>query len=254
VTATRTQKVTATVAIAAVAVYVLVTLVTVLPASPLRSSVVSATAPYFSQKWNVFAPNIMKTNTEMVIQAQWRDDAGELVKSDWVSVTGTEQQAVTGHAMPSRIQKSSWNAMLAYYSRYVELSPEQRDVVRDTFVERTGDGGYRAKLPVPLIDEIEAAGGEGAASRPAIVRLLRYDWMLKEYATTFSTAYFDKPIERVRWRLVRTRPNDFEHRFDEAQQFEPFVLTYGWRHVDDVMDPEVIAVYDDMLERYGATP
>lgn len=243
----------ASVAVAVVVVYIFVTIVTVLPSSPFRSSVVSASAPYFSQKWNVFAPNIMKTNTEFVIQAQWRDEDDELVKSDWVSVTGTEQQSVPGHPMPSRIQKSSWNAMLAYYSRYVELNDEQRNVVRDTFIERDGEGGYRAKLPAPLIGELESVRGDDGAGQASIVRFLRYDWMLKEYATNFATAYFDKPIERVRWKLVRTRPNDFDHRFDDAQQFTPFTVAFGWRHVDDVIDPETITIYEDMLKRYGTT-
>ncbi|MCS5734621.1 DUF5819 family protein [Herbiconiux daphne] len=250
---TRTQKVAASVAVAVVAVYIFVTLVTVLPSSPLRSSVVTATAPYFSQKWNVFAPSIMKTNTEFVIEAQWRGDGGELVKSDWVSVTGIEQQSVPGHAMPSRIQKSSWNAMLAYYGRYVALNEQQREVVRDTFIERDGEGGYRAKPPAPLIEQLEAVDGTDAAAQGDIVRFLRYDYMLKEYATDFATAYFGKPIERVRWKLVRTRPNDFDHRFDEQQQFDPYTVTFGWRHVDDVVDPETLAVYDDMLKRYGPT-
>jgi hypothetical protein len=250
---TRTQKVAASIAIAVVAVYIFVTVVTVGPSSPVRSSVVSASSPYFSQKWNVFAPNIMKTNTEFVIQGQWRDGDGELVKSDWVSVTDTEQQSVAGHPMPSRIQKSSWNAMLAYYSRYAELNDEQRDVVRDTFIERDGDGGYQAKLPAPLIEELKSVAGDDGAGQASIVRVLRYDWMLKEYATNFSTAYFDKPIERVRWKLVRTRPNDFDHRFDETQQFAASTVTFGWRHADDIIDPETITVYEDMLKRYGAT-
>ncbi|GGE95944.1 DUF5819 family protein [Mycetocola zhadangensis] len=238
-------RIAAIVALLAVAAYVAVTLIIVLPSSPMRPAVVSAASPYFSQKWNVFAPNIMKTNSELVIQAQWRDD-GQLVKSDWVSITAIEQNSVAGSAMPSRIQKSSWNAVNAYNKRYVALTEAQRNVVRDTFIERH-DGGYRAKQAEPLVSQLTEMG----QNRAAVVQFLRYDYMLKESATTFATAHFDKPIERVRWKLQRERPNDFEHRFDDEAQFDPYVVVFGWRHADDLIDPETIAVYDDVLARYG---
>ena len=54
----------------------------------------------------------------------------------------------------------------------------------------------------------------------------------------------------MRWQIERTRPNDFEHRFDDETQFKKSTVTYGWRHIDDVIDPEVIAVYKDVIERY----
>jgi hypothetical protein len=245
----RKAKIAAGVALALVALYVFTSLVIVAPTSAFRSALsplISAASPYFSQKWNVFAPNIMKTNITMEVQGQWRNDAGELVKSEWVSVTGIEQQAVPGNAIPSRIQKSSWNAALIYSKRYALLTPDQQEIVRDTFIERAGDG-YRAKLVEPLIEQLQADGDNTSD----IVRFLRYDYMLKEYATNFTTAYFAEDIERVRWRIMRTQPNDFDHRFEQTQQFEPRAVTFGWRQVDDVIDPETIAVYDDVIERYG---
>lgn len=245
---TRPAKIASVISLAIVAIYIFVTIVLVVPPGAFRTAfngIVSASSPYFSQKWNVFAPNIMKSNNTLAIQAQWVGDDGKLVKSDWVNMTEIEQQSVPGHAIPSRIQKSSWNAMLAYNKRYVGLNEAQRDVVRDTFIERHDDG-YRAKRADALVDQLDELGG----SRGDVVRFLRYDYMLKEYATDFATAYFDKDIVRVRWQIQRTRPNDFEHRFDDEKQFKKSTVTYGWRHVDDVIDPEVIAVYEDVIERY----
>jgi len=248
-TVSRNAKIASAVALGLVAIYVLVSLAFVVPASAFRTAmapVLSAASPYFAQKWNVFAPNIMKANTELRFQAQWRDDSGELVKSEWVNLTEIEQNSVAGNAIPSRIQKSSWNATLAYNKRYSLLTSEQREIVRDTFIERT-NGGYRAKLVEPLIDELSTPG----SSTSATVRFLRYDYMLKQYTTNFATAYFGEDIERIRWQIHRTRPNDFEHRFDSARQFDESNVTFGWRQADDVIDPETIAVYRDVIGRYA---
>ena len=245
----RNAKIASAIALGLVAVYVLISLAFVAPAGAFKSAmapVMSAASPYFAQKWNVFAPNTMKANIALRVQAQWRDDSGELVKSEWVDLTGLEQNSVAGNAVPSRIQKSSWNATLAYNKRYALLTTDQKEIVRDTFIERTGDG-YRAKLVEPLIDELSTSG----SSTSDIVRFLRYDYMLKEYTTNFATAYFGEDIERVRWQIHRTRPNDFDHRFDSAQQFDESNVTFGWRQADDVIDPETIAVYSDVIERYA---
>ena len=245
----KNAKIASAVALGLVAIYVLVSLAFVAPAGAFRTAmapVLGAASPYFAQKWNVFAPNIMKANNGLRIQAQWRDDSGQLVKSEWIDLTEIEQNSVAGNAIPSRIQKSSWNATLAYNKRYALLTADQRAIVRDTFIERTDDG-YRAKPVEPLIDELSTAG----SSTSDIVRFLRYDYMLKEYTTNFATAYFGKDIERVRWQIHRTRPNDFEHRFDSARQFDETNVTFGWRQADDVIDPETIAVYRDVIERYA---
>ena len=247
----RAARIAAAVSIALVGVYVAGTLVIVSPTTPVRGAVVAAAGPYFTQKWNVFAPSIMKTNITFSVQAQWRDADGTLVKSDWVNVTKLEQQAVPGHAEPSRIQKSSWNAMLAYNARYLALDAQQREIVRDTFIQRADGGGYRAQSAESLIADLDAVSTTPGSGQGDVVRFLRYDYMLKEYATAFSTAYFDQDVERVRWRIDRTRPNDFENRFSEEQQFDDTAVTFGWRHVDDVIDPETLAVYRDVVTRYG---
>lgn len=247
----RAARIAAAVSIALVGVYVAGTLIIVSPTTPIRGAVVAAAGPYFTQKWNVFAPSIMKTNITFSVQAQWRGADGELVKSDWVNVTKLEQESVAGNAEPSRIQKSSWNAMLAYNARYLALDAPQREIVRDTFIQRADGGGYRAQSAESLIADLDAVGATPGSGQGDIVRFLRYDYMLKEYATAFSTASFGEDVERVRWRIDRTRPNDFEHRFSNDQQFDDTAVTFGWRQVDDVIDPETLAVYRDVISRYG---
>jgi hypothetical protein len=250
----RKAKIGTAVALGLVAIYMVVSLAMVAPAGAFRTAMapaLTAASPYFSQKWNVFAPNIMKSNTELRVQAQWRDDDGALVKSEWVNMTALEQNSVAGNAIPSRIQKSSWNATLAYAKRYAALTAAQRTVVRDTFIERTGDT-FRAKRAEALVEQLATEGSSTLGSNTAaVVRFLRYDYMIKEAATDFATAYFDEDVERVRWQIHRTRPNDFEHRFESARQFAESDLTFGWRQADDVIDPETIAVYRDVIDRYA---
>ncbi len=234
-----------------VAAYVFVTLLVVTPPNPVKeafSGVTRAASPYFTQRWNVFAPNIARSNPELRIQAQWRDEAGELVKSEWVSITEVEFGAVAGHPLPSRIQKSSWNTLGSYLRRYRDLNDAQQEIVRDTFIERH-DGGYRGKPPDDLIAQLEALGDD----RGDVVDLLRYDYMVKEYATYFATAWFGEEIERIRWEIVRSRPNDWEHRFDDVQQHEPTITRFGWRQADDRIRPEALAVFEDVIARYGGT-
>jgi hypothetical protein len=237
------------VAITVVATYVFVTMLFVLPPNPAVSAlsgVTKAASPYFAQKWNVFAPNIATSNPQLRIQAQWRDVDGALVKSDWTNVTEIEFGAVTGNALPSRVQKLSWNALAAYLSRFRKLTTEQRAIVQDTFIERF-DGGFRGKPPEQLVDQLD-----GLAENPAAVRdLLRYDYMLKEYLTYFATAAYDHKIERIRWEIYRERPNDFDHRFDETVQYEPTTTQFGWRQADDLMRADALAAFEDVIARYG---
>ena len=119
------------------------------------------------------------------------------------------------------------------------------------FVSLIGPSGCGKSTLLRLIADLDAVSTTPGSGQGDVVRFLRYDYMLKEYATAFSTAYFDQDVERVRWRIDRTRPNDFENRFSEEQQFDDTAVTFGWRHVDDVIDPETLAVYRDVVTRYG---
>lgn len=245
----RGRTVATVVSLLTVASYVALTLLLVTPPNPIKGAlagVTSAASPYFAQKWNVFAPNIAKSNPQLRIQAQWRDSAGQLVKSEWVSLTAVEFGAVAGHALPSRIQKLSWNMLASYVSRFDDLTAAQKAVVQDTFIERS-DGGYRGVPPEELIDRLSALGED----RGDVLELLRYDFMLKEYATYFATATFGEKIERIRWEVYRERPNDFDHRFDEESQNKPSISRFGWRQADDRIRPESLAAFQDVISRYG---
>lgn len=245
----RGRTVVTAVGLAVIAAYVLVTLLIVLPANPVStalSGVTKAASPYFAQKWNIFAPDIAKTNPQLRVQAQWRDGNGQLVRSDWINVTEIEFGSVVGSPVPSRIQKLSWNALSDYLTRFRALEDDQRAIVQDTFIEETDDG-FQAIPSDELVQKIAIIGD----SRAAVINLLRYDYMLKEYATYFATAEFGEDIERVRWEIVRGRPNDFERRFDDTRQYEPTLIQFGWRQADDIMQPDVLATFEDVVARYG---
>ncbi|MFG6446431.1 DUF5819 family protein [Microbacterium sp. P07] len=266
----RLQALAAVITVLVVAGYVFVSATFTLPATPAQASVREVFAPYFSQQWNVFAPNILRVNRELQVQVQWREE-GELVHSDWVDVTNIEFAASRGIPFPSRISKSSFNATQAYLSRYRALSGAQQTRVRDTFIESAGQGGFSAIENSELIDEIdnaragdgqefepltdgdvvdESAATEPTGNRSAVVRFLRYDYMLTRFAAAFGSAYFDEDVERVRWRVQTERPNDFLHRFDTEPQSPVSYATFGWRQPTVETDPEVLDIFDDVVGRY----
>lgn len=242
---TRGARITGIITSIVLAVAILGTLLVVSPeGTPLRSTVRSATLPYFGQTWRVFAPNILKSNRTFELRAQWRDDSGELVTSGWVSITDIEQRGVGGNSVPANIRKASWNASGTYQQRYNALDGDQRERVRDTFIEASGDG-FR---PIPVEDLVEDLG-EGDAD---VIRFLRMDYMLMRYTTLYATAGFDKEIERVQWRVISERPNDFSHRFEEDPQFEASTTTFGWRQSDVAVDEDILSEYRGLIERFGA--
>ncbi|XBH21891.1 DUF5819 family protein [Jonesiaceae bacterium BS-20] len=234
-----------------VASYVFISLIINVPNKTVTApfkAIESAARPYFGQSWRVFAPSIMKTNVSLEFQAQWRDESGKLVHSKWVNLTEIEQRSVSGHFTPSRINKSSWNAVQAYLKRYNNLNAKQKKIVQDTFIQKNKDGTFSAKSGKTL----RANLGKHGTNTGQITSLLSYDLALVQYTGTSATAYFDKKIERVRWRVQRSRPNDFNHRFSDTNQFKDSVTTFGWRHFEHQVTPDELTVHRDALKRYGA--
>lgn len=243
-------KVGAGIAAALVVLYVALSVFMVLPASAAKSAVspvLQVASPYFAQKWDVFAPTILKNNQQLQVQVQWRDAAGKPVKSTWLSVTGLEEHSIPGNPLPSRVSKVSWNLIKTYYTRYLQLTPEQRLMVKDTFIERV-DGGFGAIPQQELADKLLTKGD----SVLDVNRVLRSDRIVKEFLTYFTTAYYGHDIERMRWRLYQSRPNDFLHRLDSKPQFTPQTTTFGWRQADATVDPETLSAFREVVERYSA--
>lgn len=237
-------RVTSAIAALVSIIVMLGTLLVVAPeGTPLRAEVRSLSLPYFGQNWRVFAPDILKVNRTLEFRAQWRDDNDALVRSDWVSITDLELRTVAGNPAPSRIEKSSWNVSNTYLQRYHRLDDQQRERTRDTFIE-AHDGGFR---PIPVEDLIEELGVDD----PDVIRFLRMDYMLMRYVSLYATAGFERDIERVQWRVVRERPNDFTHRFSDEPQFEANVTTFGWRQSNLTIEPSVLSEYRNIIERYG---
>ena len=246
---TRAARIGTAIAAFVVVVYVATSILMVVPQSDATRALTAAARPYFSQQWNVFAPSIQKTNRYLEMQAQWRDDSGALVKSEWVDITRAEYEAGEGRIQSSRTVKQSANLLKTYTERFRGLTPEQQVIVQDTFIRRADtDSGFAAKTAVSLIDQLSALD-EG--SRGRVITMLRADYVLKEFTTYWSTAWFGRDIERVRWRVVTERPNDFAHRADEQQQYAPSTRTFGWREADDVIDPQALSVYQGIVERYA---
>lgn len=238
------HKTTAVVASLIMLVVMVSTVLLILPSgTPLKQQVHAVASPFFSQNWRVFAPNILKVNRRVDIRAQWRDDNNELVRSDWVSISDIEEQPVTGHLAPSRIHKNAFNSSQALLSRYNDLESEQQERIHDTFIERSGDGFQ----PIPVEDLIAELGEDDSD----VIRYLRTDYMYMRYATLYATAGFNEDIERVQWRISRERPNDFNNRHVEEQQYSGMTTTFGWRQSNIVFSQDVQDEYEALIERTG---
>jgi len=222
------------------------TVLIVLPTdTPGRSAVTKIAAPYFTQSWRVFAPNIAKKNMILEMRAQWRNEDDELVKSGWVSITGMEQIGVTGNPLPSNIRKSTLNASSSYLKRYQKLDSEQQERARTTFIERDGEGGFQRIPDEELIAELGEDDGD-------VIRFLRMDYMMMRNMTLYATAGFGHDIERVQWRIVTSQPNDFTHRFDDEQQYSDSVTAFGWRQSNVRTDTSVVDNYRQVIERFDS--
>lgn len=187
----------------------------------------SAMSPFFSQKWNVFAPNIMKRDSYLEVRARTVEDDGKITATDWIPVTAVERRQNKGSIAPSRIQKLSQNVTSSYSSRYNKLKDTQKEVARKNFVS-IAEGDRNVLSDSEIVDAIQ--GKEKNSSR--VVSFVRMDYMLVRYATVFAEAYAGKKPTDVQWRIVGQRNNDFAHRFMEEQQFEDTVRTFGWRAAD----------------------
>jgi len=246
---TRGARLAAGAAVLLVAVYVATSISFSAPAGdPFKNAtgwLRSVASPYFAQSWNVFAPHILKTNIELEVAAQWRDGSGELVHSPWVSATRLDLAVTAGEPSPSRAVKQSWNLIRAYNQRFLALNPQQQAVVLDTFIRRLGPNRYAGETDQQITARLSALGGSPSAVRS----LVQYDDAMVTYASLLSTAYFDKRIERVRWRIVYRRPNDFAHRASPVRQFGTETRAFGWRQADPKLDADSLAVFRDFVAR-----
>lgn len=231
--------------LAVVAGYAFVSGTIVLPETPAQAAVEEVFSPYFSQSWKLFAPNIARTNRALELQAQWRDEDGELQLSDWVEASDVEFEGMRNAGIPSRVTGVTVSAAADYLGRYDELTEAQQVRVTDTFIQRDGEGGFE---PIPddeLVDEVDQLGDD----RTAVVRFIRYDYMLQRFADAFTEAYFGQEVERVRWRVMVDQPNSFEERF-EPKVIPVSYVTFGWRQYWSDANDQIASVYDDVVGRY----
>jgi hypothetical protein len=250
-TRTRGARLAAGAAIVLVALYVATSVSFSAPAGDRFKNATSwlrtVASPYFAQSWNVFAPHILKTNIELEVAAQWRDGSSHLVQSGWYSATKLDLAVAAGEPSPTRAVKQSWNLIRAYNGHFLLLNREQRDVVLNTFIRRVGDNKYVGETDQQITARLNTLGGSPAAVRS----LVQYDDAMVTYASLLSTAYFDKKIERVRWRIVYQRPNVFALRNSPTKEFPKETRAFGWRQADAHLDTDSLAAFRDFVGRAG---
>lgn len=236
------------IAIVLIAAYIVVSLIIVIPGqSTVRSAVTSATSPLLNQRWSMFAPHPLRSILQLEIRAEWRDESGELTSSEWVDVSALERREVTGNPLPSRVQEGTWNAIsLSYMKPYYALTEEQRSYALEHWFVEGADGIWSPTSDDQLVADMAELGDQTAG-----VNFIRSDYTMMRFATLFATAYFDQDIERIQWRIEYIKPNEFAQRFEDAEQFDNSVITFGLRDSNVEIDPEVVAAFRAVIERRG---
>jgi hypothetical protein len=63
--------------------------------------------PYFNQDWKLFAPDPVKTDPHVLVQAKVVDDKGQQQVTSWLDITRPELTRVKGHLFPDRVSRLS---------------------------------------------------------------------------------------------------------------------------------------------------
>lgn len=243
----RATKFTAIASILAILLYGITTLLIVMPPGTVKTAgqpLISLASPFFTQKWNVFAPNISRTNPALWMQAEWEESDGSRTQSDWVSITAIDFSAITHRPLPSRAHKTSLNLQSRYLSRFNRLNPEQKTVAREPFLIEENDS-FRAMTPAEIYEELMEHG----TNRSQVRAFMREDEMVREYVSYFAAAYFEVEPTAVRWQTRRQYPNKFADRHAEETVRDPSQTTLGWRAAFTPLDPAALDVYRDYIDR-----
>ncbi|GAA4286391.1 DUF5819 family protein [Georgenia daeguensis] len=218
-----------------VAFYVFLSAVLVEPFGVLRSrfdGLVDASTPFFEQRWSLFAPNMPMENSELLVQAEYRE-GGALVRTAWVNVTRIEFQAVAGHPLPSRVKKTSWNLQNRYMDGFQRLADVQKSLLTSDI-----EGDVRV--------ELDATGGDDKLHENVAL----YDGLLLEYLTYFMSAYSSREVEALRWRVVSESIPE-RRNVIERSSLDTDVVTFGWRVAARVDDDLMLSAFEDLIQRYA---
>lgn len=203
----------------------------------LRPAVADYMLPFFDQNWGLFAPDPTNSNEHIQVRARVRDDAGEIVVTDWFDATAFEIARIRHHPIPSRAARPSTTFYRRVAATIRGLSSEQRAVLLDDY----SDGDWDR-----FADDLAAAGP--ASNVAAQIRLER---MLTSYATAVARAVWGDDVVAVQARLQAEDIVRFDQRHDDDAESTFRFTDFGWRPTWRMTHQDQ-AVFDEFFA--GAEP
>lgn len=223
-----------------------------LPAGPVRDAaapVRSLTQPFFSQNWNMFAPNVPRSDRRLLVQGAWWDGE-QLVEGEWIDASSAELLAA--RTPPSRLAKISLNAWGRMDAVLRPLNERQRALFEQDFVVPSAEQRDLAMGRGPLEEQLrsaskDSAAGIGAAGSkdreltapPAgeteFRTAMNTDDALASYAAAVATAVEGRPVARVRVSLWERPTTVRENASLTAEERDAVSAEriLGWRVVAD---------------------
>lgn len=180
--------------------------------------------PYFTQNWRLFAPNPVSQDRAVRFQAAYRDEAGDVVQTEWIDWTAVELDLIHHRLVGGRAGYVT-NKMIESLSRtYRLMTTEQRQVLNST---RDDAALSWANLRTALAD----AGVPDAR----LDTFLRYERATSRLATDVAMSRLrGRDLVAVRYAVVLREVTPYADRGGSAAEREaarpgPTERLSGWR-------------------------
>ena len=197
--------------------------------------------PYFTQNWRLFAPNPVSADRSLEFQFAYRDEAGDVVQSDWVDWTSVELDLVRHRIVGGRAGYVTNKMIEALSTTYRQLTTDQRNIANRT----------RDDAPLSwrgLAGQLQTAG----VTSDRLRSYLRYEEAAARLASDVASSRVrGREVVGVRYAVVLQGVTPYAERGGseaerEAARPSPSRRLSGWRPPVDSSERErqVVADFD----------
>ncbi len=227
-----------------VGLHLLAVTMAAIPPNPASEAVAPSTGylrPYFTQNWRLFAPNPVGEDRSVRFQAAYRDEAGDVVQTEWVNWTAVELDLVRHRLVGGRAGYVTNKLVESLSTAYRPMTDAQRTVMN---VPRDDS----ALSWENLADQLANAG----VPPRRLAAFLRYERATVRLATDVAAARFpDADVVAVRYSVALHPVTRYSQRGrsvseQEANRPNSSERFSGWRvPVEGLADErQVVADFD----------
>ncbi|GAB3802707.1 DUF5819 family protein [Virgibacillus kimchii] len=181
------------------------------PINPVKTSNLSTIEryiyPFFSQNWQLFAPDPVNVNTNILVQYKTQD--GEV--SDWHNISkmlinANRKNPISAYSKASRIPTGIYHGVFSEN----ELISEYSDTVDNT--------EFKENVDTEKIED----------------RKKKQVDILYRFVSSSIPLISDAEIKEVNTRIVNINPVPFSERFNKNYEVESEYVEFGWRSYTQV--------------------